>query len=142
MRDLEIMNRMNEIEEQLKPLYELEKEKEKLKDGCKHNIVVVTEVNNCYSINAICLFCGRRFLSNRELYDYGIVIDISDYYCVFWDAEKMVEEMKDLYKEIVFQNESLEPKEIASVLEKRFKQKYQATKEILEGIAKEVREEM
>lgn len=140
MNDIEIMNRMEEIEEQLKPLYELKKEKEKLKDDCKHNIVVVTEIDNCYSVEAMCLFCGRRFCSNRELYDYEI-LDISDYYCVFWDSGKMLEEAKGRYKEIVLQNENLQPKEISNMLGEIFKHRYQETKEIIESIAKKVREE-
>ena len=139
MKDLEIMNRMEEIEEQLKPLHKLEKEKEQLKDSCKHNIIVVTEINSCYSVEAICLFCGRSFRSNRELYGCEGIVDLSDYYCIFWDSEKTIEEVKNIYKEIVLQNESLQPKELSELVEKIFKERYRKTKEILEGIARNVR---
>lgn len=140
MNDLEIMNRMEEIEEQLKPLHKLEKEKEQLKDSCKHNIIVVTEIDSCYSLEAICLFCGRRFKSNRELYGYEGLVDLSDYYCIFWDSEKMVEVVKAIYKEIVLQNENLKTKELSDIVEKTFKDRYKETKEILESIAKKVQQ--
>lgn len=141
MKDLEIMIRMEKVEKQLEQLENLEREKEQLIDDCKHNIIVVTSVNNCYSVEARCLFCGRRFESNRALYDYEEIVDISEYYCIFWNDDKMVLEVKEIYKDIISQNEKLEPNEISKMIKERFKDKYYETKVMIEDLAKKVREE-
>lgn len=140
MKDLDIMTRMEKVEEQLEKLRNFEREQEQLTDGCKHNIIVVTSSNNCYSVEARCLFCGRRFKSNRALYDYEGIVDISEYYCIFWDTDKMILKVKEIYKDIVSQNENLTPKEISKMINEKFKEKYHKTKVIIEDIAKKARE--
>ena len=60
MKDLEIMIRMEELEEKLKLLHELEREKQKLKDDCKHNIVVPLDSRDCCLVDAVCIFCGKK----------------------------------------------------------------------------------
>ena len=142
MKDLEIMHRMENLEEQLKLLKELESKKEELEKNCKHNIIVVTSEDNCYSINAKCLFCGRKFESSRALYEYEAVVDISEYYCVFWNDEKMISEVKKMYNDILSQNENLQPAEISEIIRERFKENYYETKVILEDIARKVRGEI
>lgn len=141
MKDLEMMTRMEELEEQLELLHKLEEEEEELVAQCKHNMIVVTYVNNCYSIEAECLFCGRKFTNNRELYDCGAILDINEYYPVFWDNNKMIAEVKTMYKDIVSQNGDLHPSEISKMIKEKFKNKYQETKEILEESARSTRED-
>ncbi len=141
MKDSEIMKRIEELNEILKPLYILEKEKEKIQRECKHSIVILADDDNCCSIDAICMFCGRKFETNRELYGERSIIDISEYWFHF-GKDYVLSDVKRLYDKIICSTPDLSSCEIAKKINEGLKEKYGETIKKLEEIAKEVREEM
>ena len=135
MKDLEIMIRMEELEEQLKPLHELEREKQKLKDDCKHNIVALLAHPGCISADGVCIFCGKKFETNKELWNSQELIDIAEYYCVFaGDKDAMVSAVKEIYIDIVSQNEDVELTELSNMIKEKFKEVYYDVKVEIEKI--------
>lgn len=137
MKDSEIMKRIEELNELLKPLYILEKEKEKIESECKHSVVIITNNYNSYSIESICMFCGKRFGSNRELYGERSIIDVSEY-CLHFGKNYVLSDVKELYDKIICSSPDLSSYEIANKINKSLKEKYGETIKKLEEIAKKV----
>lgn len=141
MNDSKIMKRAEELEELLKPLYILEKEKEKIQRECKHSIVIIIDEYNSYSIDAICMFCGKTFGSNRELYGERSIIDASEY-CFRFGKDYVISYIKELYNIIICSSSKLSSSEIANKIKEGLEEEYRETIKQLEDISKKVREKM
>jgi len=125
MKDLEIMNRIEEIDKPIEKLEKLKKERTQIRRNCLHNIVITTNLRGytLAGLNARCLFCGHIFEDNRELRANCYPIDVGECYYSF-KIEVMISEAKSMYREIISQNENLEYKEIAEIIEDKFKDEY------------------
>lgn len=106
---------------------------------CKHSIVIIINDYNSYSIDAICMFCGKTFGSNRELYRERSIIDASEY-CLHFGKNYVISYVKKLYVRITYSSSNLSSFEIANKIKEGLEEEYRETIKQLEEIAKKVRE--
>lgn len=140
MKDSEIMKRTEEIEKLCELLYILEKEKKQIERECKHRLVVITNDYNSYSIDAICMFCRKKFETNQELYGERAIVDVSEYIFQF-GKDYVLSDVKELYDKIICSNPDLPAYKIANKIKEGLKEKYGETIKQLEEIARKIRED-
>ncbi len=102
---------------------------------CKHRVVIIINDYSPYSIDAICMFCGRTFGSNRELYGERSIIDVSEY-CLYFGKNNVISYVKKIYDRITCSNSNLSSFEIAKKIKEGLEEEYRETIKQLEEIAK------
>lgn len=108
---------------------------------CKHSVVIVTDNDNCYSIDAICMFCGKTFGNNRELYGERSIVDTSEY-CLHFGKNYIISYVKKLYDRIICSSSNLSSFEIANKIKEGLKEEYGETIKKLENIERKIREDV
>lgn len=134
MKRMEYIERRENLEAEIKNLRRKEEELDKMQSECKHEIVIVLDEHNCYSIEAKCLFCGRMFYDPRALREVGKTINMNTYQApiLFLRPDEKYQIVRKMFEKL--DSENLEISQIANIIKEELKKEHEELISIYQGL--------